>query len=231
MASTWLIKLFLSHLITEFILQPGTWLVERRIKHFSSAKLYLHGFITAAFAWLMIGWQYWLVAIIISVSHIIIDGWKSYKKETITWFLADQLLHMAVIMACWLFIFIQWNDARTLWQKLNTQEYTWRLVTGIVFLTIPSAILTGQFTKKWRDKIPDAENLANAGKWIGIIERIIILIFVLQGQYSAIGLLIAAKAIIRFSDKDRQEIKTEYLVIGTLISIGLAIITGLAIKA
>jgi hypothetical protein len=53
---------------------------------------------------------------------------------------------------------------------------------------------------------------------------------VLQGQYSAIGLLVTAKGIIRFSEKDRQEIKTEYLVIGTLLSIGVAILTGLAVK-
>ena len=37
--------------------------------------------------------------------------------------------------------------------------------------------------------------------------------------------------LIRFNEKDRQEIKTEYLVVGTLMSIGLAIITGLLAKA
>jgi len=87
-------------------------------------------------------------------------------------------------------------------------------------------------TKKWRDKINDVnlESLSNAGKWIGIIERIIVLILVLHDQYEAIGLLVAAKSIVRFNEKDRQEIKTEYLVIGTLLSIGIAIITGVAIK-
>jgi hypothetical protein len=63
-----------------------------------------------------------------------------------------------------------------------------------------------------------------------MVERIIILIFVLQGQYSAIGLLVAAKGIIRFNEKDRPEIKTEYLVIGTLLSIAMAIIAGLLVK-
>jgi hypothetical protein len=52
----------------------------------------------------------------------------------------------------------------------------------------------------------------------------------LQNQYSAIGLLVTAKGIIRFNEKDRQEIKTEYLVIGTLLSIATAIVTGLLIK-
>ena len=230
MASIWLIKLFLSHLITDFILQPKSWVEDRNKRHFSSGKLYLHGFVTAAFAWAMIGWQYWLIALIVLVTHVVIDGWKSYRPQTVTWFLADQLLHITVILLCWAFVFLEWTDVKQSWQKINVQEPVWKLVTGFVFLTVPAGILIGQFTKQWRDKIPDAENLANAGKWIGIIERIIILVFVLQNQYSAIGLLIAAKGIIRFNDKDRQEIKTEYLVIGTLVSIALAIITGLIVK-
>jgi hypothetical protein len=228
--SIWLTKLILSHLITDFILQPKTWITERNRKHFFSAKLYLHGFITGLLACIMIGWQYWLVAIVISVTHTLIDGWKSYRKPIIVYFLIDQLLHLLIIIGCWYFTFIKWGDVVLTWQHLNTQSSIWKTVTAFTFLTTPAGILIGQLTKQWRDKILDAENLANAGKWIGIIERIIILVFVLQSQYSAIGLLVAAKGIIRFNEKDRPEIKTEYLVIGTLMSIGLAIITGLVLK-
>jgi hypothetical protein len=85
-------------------------------------------------------------------------------------------------------------------------------------------------TKGWREKITNPESLANAGKWIGIIERLIVFILVMLGQYSAISLLIAAKGIIRFNEKDRPEVKTEYLVIGTLMSIGIAIVTGVLLK-
>jgi uncharacterized membrane protein YidH (DUF202 family) len=230
MTSIWLIKLILSHLVTDFILQPKSWVEDRNKKHFLSGKLYLHGLVTAIFAWIMTGWQYWPVVLIILVSHIVIDGCKSYLKQTIGWFLADQFLHLAIITACWYFIFIDWSDVKSTWEQIGGHVYTWKLITAFVFLTTPAGILIGQLTRQWRDKIPDAENLANAGKWIGIIERIIILIFVLQSQFSAIGLLIAAKGIIRFNEKDRQEIKTEYLVIGTLMSIGLAIVTGLIIK-
>ena len=98
-------------------------------------------------------------------------------------------------------------------------------------MTSPAGILIGKLTKQWRDKIEDAESLANAGKWIGMTERIIVLLLVLQGQFSAIGLLVTAKGIIRFNEKDRPEAKTEYLVIGTLLSIGLAIAVGLCAKA
>jgi len=229
-ASVWLIKLILSHLLTDFILQPKSWVTDRTTKHFASGKLYLHGLITGLLAWILAGPQYWLPAIIITVTHIFIDGWKSYRNNTVTYFLIDQLLHVLVIAGCWFVIFIKWHDVQAGWHHLDAQAATWKIITAFVFLTAPAGILIGQLTKQWRDKIAGAESLANAGKWIGIVERIIIFIFVLNGQFSAIGLLVAAKGIIRFNEKDRQEIKTEYLVIGTLMSIGLAIITGLLAK-
>ncbi|MDQ6845674.1 MAG: DUF3307 domain-containing protein [Bacteroidota bacterium] len=228
--STWLLKLLLAHLLTDFVLQPGSWIKDRNNKHFISGKLYLHGFVTATVAWILIGWKYWLVALVILITHTLIDAWKSYQKQNSIYFLVDQLLHILVIAACWYFTFIQWSYVQEGFGRLNNNSQFWLIATGCVFLTTPAGILIGQLTKNWRDQIPGSENLANAGKWIGIIERIIILIFVMQNQYSAIGLLIAAKGIIRFNEKDRQEIKTEYLVIGTLLSIGLAIVTGLLIK-
>jgi Protein of unknown function (DUF3307) len=229
-ASIWLTKLILSHLITDFILQPESWVEERNNKHFASSKLYLHGLITGALVWIITGFQYWLVSAVIIVTHILIDGWKSYRKQTAIYFLIDQLFHLIVLTGCWYFTFITWNNVIVTWQQLSSNPAIWKKLTAFVFLTIPSGILIGQLTKQWRDKLPEAENLANADKWIGIVERIIILIFVLYSQYAAIGLLVAAKGIIRFNEKDRQEIKTEYLVIGTLMSIGFAIITGLVIQ-
>ncbi len=228
--SIWLIKLLLAHLLTDFILQPSAWIESRNKKHFASGKLYLHGFVTALAAWILIGWSYWLVALVILITHILIDGWKSYQERNVVYFLADQLMHLIIIFACWYFTFIRWANVQQGWSRLNGNEHFWLIVTATVFLTMPTGILIGQLTKNWRDQIPDSENLASAGKWIGMVERIIILIFVMQNQYSAIGLLIAAKGIIRFNEKDRQEIKTEYLVIGTLLSMGIAIVTGLLIK-
>jgi hypothetical protein len=226
----WLIKLILSHLITDFILQPKSWVDDRNAKHFASLKLYLHILITATLAFILLGYQYWLVTIIILFTHLLIDGWKSYQKQTATYFIADQLLHLLVILGCWYFTFFNLSDVIATAKQVNETLSFWKTATAIVFLTAPAGILIGQLTKQWRDKLPEAGNLANAGKWIGIIERLIIFIFVVYGEYSAIGLLVAAKGIIRFSEKDRQEIKTEYLVIGTLLSIALALVTGLIVK-
>ena len=228
--SLWLIKLILSHLLTDFILQPNKWIRKRREKHFASFHLYLHGMVTAIAAWIFIGWQYWGIALIILISHILIDGWKSYQEEKLFYFIIDQLMHLFIIVSCWLYLFFTWTEVTLKWHEINTNAAFWKIATGIIFLTMPAGILIGKMTKHWREKTADAESLENAGKWIGIAERIIILIFVLNNQYSAIGLLVAAKGIIRFNEKDRPEIKTEYLVIGTLLSIVTAVVTGLIIK-
>ncbi|MBY0482522.1 MAG: DUF3307 domain-containing protein [Chitinophagaceae bacterium] len=229
--AAWLIKLLLAHLLTDFVLQPSSWVTKRREKHFASPKLYLHGLVTATLAWLLIGWHYWPIALIILLTHIVIDGWKSYQKDTASYFIFDQALHLSVILGCWFYLFVSRTNLMITWEQLYTNTGLISRITAFVFVTFPSGIIIGQLTKQWREKIKDPVNsLANAGKWIGIAERVIVLILVIHHQYAAIGLLITAKGIIRFGEKDREEIKTEYLVLGTLLSIGLAIITGLMIN-
>jgi uncharacterized membrane protein YidH (DUF202 family) len=229
--AVWLTKLVLAHLLTDFVFQPSSWVEDRNEKHFASGKLYLHGLVTAIVACLFIGWTYWPAVAIILVTHILIDGWKSYRPKKIRYFLIDQLLHLAVIAVCW---GVSWQDmtiARSLIHRWNGDLHNWVVLAGFVFVTSPAGILIGQLTSQWSNRIDDADqSLAHAGKWIGIAERIIVLILVLQNQYSAIGLLVTAKGIIRFNEKDRQEVKTEYLVIGTLLSIGIAIVVGLVVK-
>jgi hypothetical protein len=46
-------------------------------------------------------------------------------------------------------------------------------------------------------------------------------------HYEALGLLIAAKSIIRFSEKDTE--KTEYVLAGTLMSIFIAVLAGVMV--
>ena len=222
----WLIKLILAHLLTDFILQPTRWIESRNKKHFQSVQLYAHGLITGLVALLLIGFQYWWVGVVIMATHILIDGWKSYKPNEARYFLIDQGLHLFVILVCWYIIFLYPEDVIALWDEINAKD-TLILITAYVFISFPAGILIGQLTKKWREQIADAPALGNAGKWIGIIERVVILTLVFNHQYEAIGLLIAAKSLLRFSEANRPEIKTEYLLIGTLISITSAILTGL----
>ena len=96
----------------------------------------------------------------------------------------------------------------------------------------PAGKAIGKITESLRKEISTAESLSNAGTYIGILERILVLIFVLIGQYGAIGFLIAAKSLLRVSregDENARK-KTEYVLIGTLLSFTVAVVTGLIAK-
>jgi len=223
---TWLIKLILAHLLTDFVVQPTSWIESRNQKHFGSVNLYLHGLATALKALLLIGIYYWWVVLVILITHILIDGWKSYQPKETKYFLIDQVLHLLVIFICWYIIFLNPDDLVSAWDVITTKNIIVK-ITAYVFVSFPTGIQIGQLTRKWREQIVDASALGNAGKWIGIIERVVILTLVFNHQYAAIGLLITAKSLLRFSEANRAEIKTEYLLIGTLISITIAILVGL----
>ena len=83
--------------------------------------------------------------------------------------------------------------------------------------------------KHYSVNVPEAkpDSGFNAGALIGDIERWLILAFVILQRYEAIGLLIAAKSIIRFGEKDTA--KTEYVLAGTLMSIFIVVMTGLMV--
>ena len=96
----------------------------------------------------------------------------------------------------------------------------------------------GKLTGKWATELEEPSDaqkksgLNNAGKWIGVLERILILTFIIVNEFSAIGFLLAAKSVFRFGDlkNDSEHKKTEYIIIGTLLSFVFGIATGLLYK-
>jgi len=106
------------------------------------------------------------------------------------------------------------------------------MITALIFITQPAGIIIGQLTKSFRNELGASDGLDKAGQYIGITERLLVFIFALMGQFSAIGFLIAAKSVLRIAKDGETEgrKKTEYVLIGTLISFTLAILTALLVK-
>lgn len=65
----------------------------------------------------------------------------------------------------------------------------------------------------------------STGRLIGILERIFVVIFVLLGQFTAIGFILAAKGVARFQDFKSRTF-AEYVLIGTLLSTLFAMAAG-----
>lgn len=228
-----LLRLIIAHLLTEFVLQPNSWITEKKIKRFRSGKLYLHVLITAFAAYLFAGlWgNLWIPALIL-ISHLFIDIWKSYKPAKAKYFMADQLLHLLVLLLIWLTMFSRWSDAAQIIRELYTDNQFLAMIAGYIVVTWPLGILIGVATERWRNEPGvNTEGLAKAGMWIGFFERFLIFTFILIDQYTAIGLLIAAKSVLRFNEKENStQKKTEYVLIGTLMSFSASLLSGIAVK-
>lgn len=225
-----LLKLLLAHLIGDFFLQPQKWVQEKEKKKLKSPKLYLHILIHIALIIVLL-WDLslWPYVVIIGVSHLLIDGLKlviQKKKTKRLLFFIDQLLHILVIIGC----YFLYSD-HTFHLASFITENNFLLLTCLVFLTIPVSIIMKTIFLKWNisELTKNNESLKDAGKYIGVLERILVFIFIILNHWEAVGFLIAAKSVFRFGDlkesKDRQ--LTEYILIGTLISFGIAIITGI----
>lgn len=231
------LKLVIAHLITDFFLQPKSWIDSKRKHTWKSKFLYVHIFLTGAIAWLVLwDWKAWSIVLFITVTHYVIDvGKLAFGKDNLPSFLLDQILHFAVLAVAAIYYTSELNELTNFFNEyLHSDNLT--ILAGYLLIIRPTGFLVGKATRKWQMELTDdksrLDSLQDAGIWIGIMERILVLTFVVFDHFSSIGFLIAAKSILRFSDKNETNPRkqTEYVLIGTLLSFSIAILTGLVIK-
>lgn len=228
----YLIKLILAHFIGDFLLQPKSWLEEKETLRLKSLKLYLHVIIHGVIAILLL-WNIsqWRVVLWIMASHLIIDLIKVYVQNAehkADRFLAGQLMHIASVIGIWIWFFKP--ELNVIW--LESTNF-WVYMAALIFITVVSGVMMQELMSGWSRALNDSneESLNNAGKYIGILERIFVFVFVLTDNWEGIGFLLAAKSVFRFGDlkesKDRK--LTEYILIGTLLSFSIAAGVGMLV--
>ncbi|KAA9038063.1 DUF3307 domain-containing protein [Ginsengibacter hankyongi] len=226
-----LLKLFIAHLTGDFLLQPEKWVRAKEEKKLGAWQLYCHSLLHGVLV-LLLMWDtsFWMWALLIAFVHLVIDSFKLLVQKNNTkraLFFIDQLLHFISIYAIWLlyegkyFSFSFLKNANLL-----------LLIVLIIFLTRPVSFAVKIFISKWT---PDTEagddvvSLQSAGMNIGILERLLVFVFMINNEWQAVGFLLAAKSVFRFGNlqeaKDRK--LTEYILIGTLLSFGIAVLTGM----
>ncbi|MVO09893.1 DUF3307 domain-containing protein [Flavobacterium sp. TP390] len=230
-----IVKLILAHIIGDFILQPEKWVKAKEDKKLKAWQLYvhilIHGIITTL---LLANTKYTKLILCIMISHLIIDFIKLHfqKEQTKTlWFIVDQIAHIAIIA----FLGIYWLNKETEVLAWIISDTFILITTAVLFLTVPMSITINTLIKPWTESLTNEKNLElkNAGKYIGILERILIFIFIITKHWEAVGFLLATKSVFRFGDlKESSERKlTEYILIGTLLSFGAAIIVALLVTS
>ena len=225
------LKLLLTHILGDFVFQPEKWVKDKEEKKVKSVKLYFHIGIHSILLLLVLQLklqEYWLAFLLVIISHYGIDLLKLYlqkKKTKRIWFFIDQVLHLSVLVFATSF----YVDFSLSTENLITDQIL-LLIIFLLLVIFVSAIIIKIIITQWNpeSKKENDDSLEKAGRYIGILERLFVFTFVITNHWEAIGFLLAAKSVFRFGDltssKDRK--LTEYILIGTLLSFGIAIFLG-----
>lgn len=199
------------------------------------------------FFFIRFDWELARCIAIIVITHLAIDSLKVIvnKHTKPPWtkllsFIVDQVLHISIIMLLtnnMSFEFTEINRmlARAIGSPIT--EANLKALFIILYIALSGAYLipllfnvvyskVDNYFTKLSDQLKLNVNVnshvffdnVNVGKWVGILERVIIGYFILLGQFGAIGFTIAVKSLARFKMMDNK-IFSEYYLLGTLFSV------------
>jgi Protein of unknown function (DUF3307) len=238
------LTILLAHLLGDFPFQPSG-MVQRKSKgirgyiqhgaiHFVVLVVCIGAFVGTQVLW---SYRIWMVLSLYVGVHLLIDVSKQRLvnsrrlADSAGLFVCDQALHVFTIGA------VAWFLVRPTWATLRA-EFSWSPATGekvleagIVYIAVIFAggyairYLTRNLAKGIHTPGETSEQLKNAGMYIGWLERFLVITAVLVQAPSMVGLILTGKSIARFPEfKERF---AEYFLIGTFLSVGLAILGGL----
>lgn len=228
-----LLRLIFSHFLGDFLLQPD-WMC--RGKQAKGKKKYLflalHSAVMSSLAYLFVAdWGCWQLPTVIFVTHYLIDLFKPrFETHKTAAFIVDQLLHLLVLFFVWVWLFSP-DALRAISEKIaSLDEKIWVYLICYILILRPTSLFLSLFVRKWTPADNGDKSLPSAGKWIGYLERVLILTFIFTHNVEGVGFLLAAKSIFRFGELSKAtEIRTtEYVLIGTFASFAIAILIGFA---
>jgi hypothetical protein len=231
------LALLLAHMTADFPLQTE-WIRSRKKRRALSGYL-AHGAVHYLLAAVCLGlfsdavllsWSTPFILLGLILVHLLIDFGRSNLQDRLSVFLLDQLLHVCTIaLAVTLLTPPPYHDLAAFvgWFLTVRQKI---LFTSTVYVTV---IFAGGYLIRYCIRLrfpqggpPEVAKNPTAGMYIGWIERFLILTALLCRSPEAVGLILAAKSIARFSEFKEDE-AAEYFLLGTLLSLSLALAGGL----
>jgi hypothetical protein len=224
-------KLLIAHLLGDFVFFRKDRLTDNEKKLWKSKWLLLQSVVHFLGAWIALSAiEYWPYALVIGLSQYV--GGLAYRTMSSRWpqlwFVVDQLTHLLIIAT--VAALITGTQLPDITMSFNV---SWLVIAGFVAVTFPCAKFIGVFLSQWppAKSSEKLKGMVSAGLWIGILERLLIYVFIISGHWEGIGFLLAAKSIFRFGDltSSKDIYLTEYIMVGTLLSFTLAVLTGLLV--
>jgi len=221
--------LLTAHLLGDFIFQTR-WMIEHKRQVWVLA---LHVAAVTSASYVLLGTFHWRILLVILLTHFAMDAIKVYYlSDSLAAFLADQLVHLTVLAglaycfpdavnAGWWVAGLTPDLSKCYFAALS-------LISGLILCIPAGGILIGKLIHPFTCEIggDGIQGLAQGGKYIGWLERILVMLLLLINQPNGIGFLLAAKSVLRFGEiKDTSQRKmAEYIIIGTFLSFGWALL-------
>jgi hypothetical protein len=182
-----------------------------------------------------------VAAVAYAAVHVVIDLSKQrlvkrgMVRDSTYVFLIDQTLHLASMVALTGFITrVDWPAVQSLMAVRNSTKdlilsggvvYTTVVFAGGYLIRYMTRGLLGGVSLQLGESV---EQLTDAGLYIGWLERLLIVTAVVLRSPTLIGLILTAKSIARFPEMKEPKF-AEYFLIGTLLSVIMALFGGLVL--
>jgi hypothetical protein len=236
-----LLKLLAAHLAGDFLLQSARIAAGKARPAVLAQHLGVHAVLLA-----LVGLTeppaagLWPGLLLVLAAHGTIDAWTTRRQPRHLAHLAlDQSLHLASLVAgATLARPGQTADGAGALLALVGSTNAWAMLAGATLAVPAGATVIGRWVRPFREALSDAsraqfEGLELAGRWIGMLERLVIFVAVLARVESLIGFVIAAKAVLRLPEARERWSRelAEYYLVGSLASLGWAMVLGLGVRS
>jgi hypothetical protein len=230
------LTLLLAHLISDFVIWPLWPMKPTRLVHAA-----LHAAVVLALL-LLSGRSLGsasLAGLALAVSHAVLDSVKvKWLPNERLGFAIDQVVHLFVLLggAAWLVSHSLGPVKDGLGQLLGSPRFHLYACAYVAVVfgggQVVQRVASYFMERIGKDLLERKPGLPEAGRYIGWLERFLILTFVVAGYGDAIGFLLAAKAVARYPEikEDPNLHFSEYFLIGTSTSVGLALVGGILVN-
>lgn len=222
-ANPFLILLVISHVLADFHWQSQA-IADGKSEdwHYLALHLAIVGLPLTLLALLFP--RYLVMLALVFLSHCLIDLAKFFFLSQMDGhqgqvFLVDQILHLLALGMIY-----QLFPSPTLPWLLELAP-SLALILFVLIISKPANIAFKLLFSRYQVKNNlDDETVLGAGATIGLLERLIMGIFLIFGQFAAIGLVFTAKSIARYNRISEDQAFAEYYLIGSLFSIMIVLL-------
>lgn len=249
-----------AHVLADFLLQGERTLLGRQRGEAWAYAAHggAHLLALAALSWPAWSAGLGLAWVAVVASHVAVDLVKdslrrrqddgANEPDSVLAFLVDQALHLWIITAVMRAMAVDWMRpweagsaiVRTV-TGIDPGAYfspaAWKSVAVYAFVVLGGAMLVRMVLEVSRIGPPVAgfapspsRGLPRTGTIIGMLERALILSFLVFEAHAAVGFVVAAKSIARFRELEDRAF-AEYYLVGTLLSVLVAMAGYLALRA